>query len=245
MKTGIILSDVHLPFQHEKSWKLVLKVIKETKPDYVVSIGDLADMMAVMSHTKAKGQGAITLMDEVERVNPELDRLAAAAGKAEVHWILGNHEHRFERYIASRAPELEGMTSIEQLFQTKKRGWKVTQYKDHLLLGKLYMTHDVGVGGDRSHIVAEKDFAGNVVTGHTHRQHWSVVGNARGTAHVTATGGWLGDPKYAEYMGGIQKLRYWTHGFNSFELLPNGNVFVHPIPIVDGMCVVRGKVIKL
>lgn len=245
MKTGIIISDAHLPFQHEKAWNLLLKVIKETKPDYVVSVGDLADMMAVMQHAKAKNQRHVTLLDEVERVNVQLDRLEAAAGNAKVEWVLGNHENRFERYIGQRAPELEGLSSIEELFRTKERGWNVTQYKDHLQIGKLYITHDVGVGGDRAHITAEKDFAGNVVTGHNHRQNWSVVGNARGTAHVTATGGWLGDPKYADYMGGIQKLRYWTHGFNSFELLPNGTVFVHPVPIVDGQCVVRGKLFSL
>jgi predicted phosphodiesterase len=245
MKFGIVLSDAHIPFQHKTAWNLALKVIRETRPDYVVSVGDLADMLAVMAHAKSKNQRNITLLDEINRVNPELDRLGKAAGKAEVHWVLGNHESRFERYIAQRAPELEGMTSVEQLFRTKERGWHVTQYKDHLQLGKLYITHDVGVGGDRAHIAAEKDFAGNVITGHNHRQNWSVVGNARGSAHVTATGGWLGDPKFADYMGGIQKLRYWTHGFNAFDMLPNGTVFVHPVPIVDGQCVVRGKLFKV
>jgi len=244
MKFGIIIPDVHLPFHSESAWNLVLKVIKTTKPDYVISVGDLADLYSVTRHTKDPGRRELSLVTEAAKVNRELDKLQTAAGKAKVHWVLGNHENRFDRYIAEKAPELFGVTDIQSLFETKARKWSVTAYGDYLQLGKVFFTHDVGTAGANAHRDAEKDFCHSVVIGHTHRMSYDVVGNASDQAHVAAMFGWLGDRKYADYISSIKRKRYWSHGFGSFYLKDNGVMFLTPHPIVKGECMVNGKLFK-
>jgi predicted phosphodiesterase len=242
VKFGIILSDLHAPYHSESALKLVCKVIKDTKPAYVTSIGDMLDMMAVMTHQKTVSQRKVSLVEEIKAANAAIDQIDAVAGKAKKILVSGNHESRVDRYLTKNAPDLEGIISVAELMQAPRRGWEVIPYGEHKRIGKLVLTHDVGISGERSIFAAEKDFNTNVVTGHTHIQRWAVVGNGRGDSHVTASGGWLGDPKHATYVPEIKKQRNWSHGFNVFHLLPNGNVFVTPVPIVDGQCIVNGTV---
>ena len=49
-KTILVVSDMHLPYQHKDSIKFLKEIKKEFKPDTTISIGDLLDQHALSFH---------------------------------------------------------------------------------------------------------------------------------------------------------------------------------------------------
>ena len=66
------------------------------------------------------------------------------------------------------------------------------------------------------------------------------IGIGRGIA------GWvgLGDVKKIDYKHKVKALREWCHGFGLAYLEPNGAVHVRPVPIVDGKCLIEGRLLQ-
>ena len=50
-KKILVISDMHLPYQHKDAITFLKEIKKEFKPDYVVNIGDLLDFHAINMHT--------------------------------------------------------------------------------------------------------------------------------------------------------------------------------------------------
>ena len=49
-KKILVISDMHLPYQHKDSIKFLKEIKKEFKPDKIVNIGDLLDFHAISMH---------------------------------------------------------------------------------------------------------------------------------------------------------------------------------------------------
>lgn len=248
LKFGLVLGDVHLPFHHKPSYELVLRVIRETKPAYVISIGDLVDNMALMAHAKTAAQHKLTWDIESARANKCIDRLVAACKEAysKLVWVGGNHdEPRLTNYLSRNATALGDKTiTFEKHFRIKERGIHFVKYGSAFRLGKVNFIHDLDAAGANAHRQAERDFCDNVVIGHTHRSALEFVGNARGRPHVAMMCGWLGDAKQADYMKAQKKKRYWTLALNSFYMEPNGVMHMGIHPIIDGKVVIGGRLFK-
>lgn len=243
MKKILFVPDTHVPYEDKSAWALLLKAGREFKPDIVVILGDFADFYAVSDHDKNPNR--TRLLDvEIAEVNmrlTDLDRLNAS----QRFYVKGNHEDRLERYLMRRAPELFNMVRIRELFKLDERGWRCVEYKDHLTLGKLNITHDTGSAGKDAHMKSLNDFQDNVIIGHTHRIGYTIVGNAKGKPHVGAMLGWLGDFKQVDYMHRIKAARDWAHGFGIGHMEPSGVVHVQPVPIIKNSVVLNGKLIRL
>lgn len=164
-----------------------------------------------------------------------------AIGAKQNIFIVGNHCDRLDRYIDDNCPDLAGILSVRELLGYQK--WTWVPYREHIRIGKVYFTHDVGHAGAGATRQTQAAFEGNVVIGHTHRMDYLIKGNAVGKAHVGASFGWLGDPKQADYMYQIKVNREWSHGFG-IGYLDTDTMFLVPVPIVNGKCQVEGKVFK-
>lgn len=235
-----IIPDLHCPYHDKKAWTLALRARLEFKPHHTVILGDFADFYSVSSHSKNAAR-RITLEEEVDEVKDQLDRLDQWKDKR--HFIAGNHEQRLERYINDRCPELFGLVSIPELFGLKERGWSYTPYGDFLRLGKLHLTHDEGSSGSTAHMKALATFGSNVVIGHCHSMGVHYSGTTSGKTHVGASFGWLGDLRDIGYMSRV-KAGKWTHGFGIGFMEPGtGVVHLQAVPIVNGRCVVNGKLL--
>ena len=243
LKRVLVIPDTHHPYVDKKAWELLLVITKDLKPDTIVTMGDFADFYSVSSHSKDAGR-LDRFEDEVESVNKALDQLDSLGAKEKI-FIAGNHEDRLQRYLNDKAPELNNLVSVPQIFNLRKRGWRHIPYKQSVSLGKLNLTHDVGSAGKNAIFQALSTFQHNVIQGHTHRIAMFVEGNATGTAHVGASFGWLGDKNKVDYMHAVKVNRDWAHGFGVVHIEPNGNVHVQPIVIVDYKCVVNGKLYKV
>ena len=219
----------------------MLKAAKIARIRNAVILGDFADFISVSSHSKRPDQR--NLKTEVDGVNKLLDEFDSVLRGRRIY-ISGNHEDRLQRYLQDKAPELFDTVHVAQLLSLKRRGWEFVPYKQHIKIGKLFLTHDAGRAGKTAHYDALNAFQGNIVIGHTHRFGYAVEGSARGKPHVGAMLGWLGDISKVDYMHSIRAKRDWAHGFGIAYIEPDGCVHITPIPIVNGKVVVEGHLVK-
>lgn len=220
----------------------MLRAGKLFRPDVVCILGDFADFYSVSSHDKNPNRAA-DLQFEVDDVRRGLKELMSLGASRHVY-VSGNHEDRLERYLMQKAPALFNAVKVDEVLGLKQLGWEYVPYKQHIMLGKLHITHDCGNAGAYAHYRAQETFQGNVIIGHTHRLGYAVVGNAAGKPHVGAMFGWLGDLNQIDYMHKASALRHWAHGFGLGYRQSNGNVLLVPVPIVEGACLIEGRLVR-
>ncbi len=242
MRRLLFVPDTHRPYHDRDAFALMLKSARHFRPHVVVVLGDFGDCYSISQHDKDPSR-AEDFEDEVTDINRGLDEIEAATPIAERFFVAGNHEHRLERFLQTNAPPLFSMLTIPKLFRLQERGWHYTRYQRALKLGKLHITHDEGNAGPQAHERARSSFEGNVTIGHTHRMALSYRGNAKGRSHVGAMFGWLGDIEKIDYVHRV-KAQQWQLGFGIGYMQANGTVHLQPVPIIDGACVVAGKLIR-
>lgn len=155
--------------------------------------------------------------------------------------VTGNS--RLERFLLDRVPELTGLRgmSVKELLQLEDRGWDHTDYKDFVKIGKVTYTHDLDYSGKYIATRSVQDAQHSIIVGHAHRVGYVVEGDATGRSKVGACFGWLGDPKAADYKHRLKANRDWSHGFGIGYMNGDGTTFFTPVPIVNGRCMVEGK----
>lgn len=237
LKRIAFIPDCHVPFEDKEAFDLVVRVLEKWKPHILVVLGDFWDFYSVSSHQKSK---RMQLVDELEAGKERLWELSNLAPKK--YFVEGNHEFRLARYISDRAPELHGWGERPADI-CRAYGWEYTPYRAHTKIGKLYITHDVGHAGKHALTQSQAAFEGNLVIGHTHRIASLVTGSVRGDTHVAHMFGWLGDFRTVDYMHKA-KMREWSHGFGIGYIEKDGVVHLQAVPIVNGTCVVEGKLYK-
>ena len=125
--------------------------IAKKRPDYVVCIGDFADMPSLSSYDKGKKsfEGRRYTKD-IQSVHTAMALLmepirAEQARRIYKKWhprfvlTLGNHEHRISRAIENQA-ELEGLISIEDL-KYEEFGWEVYPFLEVVELEGIAFSH--------------------------------------------------------------------------------------------------------
>lgn len=242
LKKYLLIPDCHVPFHDRAAFRLALRAAKAIKANNAVVLGDFLDFFAVSSHPKDPSRKQ-DLQAEIDAGNAALDEIDSVC-RGERIYIEGNHEERLQRYLTDKAPALFRTLSLPKLLNVTKRGWKFVPYRDHVRVGRMFFTHDCGKAGRSANIDAMNAFQGNVVIGHNHRMSYNVEGSARGKPHLGATLGWLGDFSQLDYGHKIRAQRDWVHGFGVMYVEPGGNVHVTPVPIVDGKCLVEGRLIR-
>jgi hypothetical protein len=240
----LIIPDMHVPYHDRKAFALVLKMAKAVGFDRLYTLGDLADFFKVSFHERTMGL-RMTFGEEVREVNEVLDAFDGL-GIPKRHFIAGNHEYRFDRYMSEKAPEISDLPglSVPELFRLKQRGWGYTPYKRETRCGKLWLTHDEGTAGAMACVKARGTYEGNVVIGHCHSMTVSYQGNARGASHVGASFGWLGDLNSVDYMHQV-KARRWQLGVGVGLLEPGGVVHLQAVPIINYKMAVFGNLFEL
>lgn len=219
-----------------------MDALQDFKPDVFVSLGDFMDCAAVSRWSKDPSlvTGFKAELDYAERLLDEIEERTPGARRI---WIDGNHEDRVERYIRDRAPELHGLINIQSQLHLERRGWEYVPYKQSTRIGKLWLTHDVGTAGRYAAFKALDTFQSPIVTGHTHRLGYVVEGDATGDSHVSHMLGWLGDVEKIDYVHQQKAKKEWALGFGyGYITRPEGLAHLVPVPIVDGTCVVEGRV---
>jgi hypothetical protein len=237
----LVIPDLHAPYHDRQAWRVVLEAGRELRPTRIIVLGDFADAWCVSDHDKSprRANDLEVELEVVRECRADLDALGASTK----HFIEGNHEVRLARYIATRAPALHRMLSIQEELGLAANGWTWTGYRDWLPVGDAFFTHDPDASGMNAHRVARNAFEATAVIGHTHRLSQEYSGNVRGETHAGISLGWLGSFELADYRHRAKKLREWTHAFGVGYVDDRGHVTVHPIPIAGGRAVVEGRLV--
>jgi predicted phosphodiesterase len=237
----LIIPDVHCPFEDKRAFELMLKAGQHFKPDIIVTLGDFIDCYSVSAHSKDPRRVS-QLETELSAARARREQLDQLGAKVK-HAVLGNHEHRLERYLCEHAPALFSTVDIADLLGYAASGWQVTPYRQHVKIGKVFVTHDVGQAGQYAAFRAGAAFEGSVIIGHTHRMTSGHFGNAQNERHVAMSMGWLGDAEHADYMHRIQAVRDWQLGFGIAHMERDGTVHPRQCPIVNYRVTVDGRLI--
>lgn len=236
----LILPDLHAPYHDRRAWKVFLKVARDIQWDVFYSQGDFYDNYAVSRYVKDPMKEQ-SLYRELQLARKEcLDPINEIGFKRKIV-TLGNHDERPDKFLQEKAPAVYEQYLSEDWLGFRSTGWEVYSYHEYAQIGKLLMSHEVGATGAHAVLNAVQD---NIATGHDHRMDYVVEGTSRGVTHVSATFGWMGDRKHAEYMHTIRAMRKWVLGFGYGYVAPNGYVYLVPVPFVDYTCVVEGRLFK-
>jgi predicted phosphodiesterase len=240
----LFIPDTHAPYHDVKAWKLMLTVAKQFKPEVIVHLGDFGDFYSISSHSKDPSR-VDKLAEEIKVVREMRTELDNLKPKRKI-FIEGNHEDRLHRYLQDKAPELFGLVDTDDLLELTKNGWEFTPYRHSTKIGKLYLTHDVGVSGKYTTQRSLDTFQHSVVVAHHHQIQYVVSGDATGEYCVGAQFGWLGDPDKADYMQQVKIKTSWAPGFGiGYHAVQSGIVYLVPVPLVNNTCCVEGKVYKV
>ena len=244
MQKLFFIPDCHVPYHHKRNFRLMLKALQAFKPDRVIIGGDFGDCFCISDHDK-NPERSRRLDWELGEIKKALKEVISAAPEATFDYCEGNHENRLDRYLMRKAPELYGLCRYKDLMEFKNLGIRFHEYRKHMTIGKLNVTHDCGNAGAYAHIKAQSMFQGNVVINHTHRIGYAIVGSALGKPHVGAMFGHLSDADEIDYAHRIQVTRDWAYGFgHGYMDEATGYVHLVPDPIVGNQVVIEGKVIK-
>jgi len=239
----LVMPDTHAPFHDERAVDCFLEAAYVLQPDLLVIDGDFSDFYQVSSHDKSPTRRE-TFAEEVALSNDLLDTIEGMFG-ASVNFRMGNHENRFDRYIAKHAPELHGLApTVAEMLRLEARGWDWGDYTVPLSIGKVDFVHDVGRSGKNAARQSLADYGHNLVIGHTHRLATVFEGTVQGGTRVCMNVGWLGDFEAIDYRMKAMARRDWQHGFGYVDFDKDGNGWCVPVPIIDGRCMVGGKKVR-
>lgn len=103
----LIFSDAHywpqlIPTIH----MAICEVAQEVKPELIIANGDIFDGAMMSRHAKINWEETPAPVDEIYACQARLGEIENASPKSRMIWTLGNHDARFESYIANNVPEL-------------------------------------------------------------------------------------------------------------------------------------------
>ena len=172
---SIVFGDLHIPFHDDKAVLLMLKFLKLYQPDRIFINGDLLDCWSISKFAKPVDL-EVHLADEITEAKDFFRCLRKIAPKAKIVYIFGNHEFRFEKYLAQEAGmfrNLEGMSLQEQLkcdhFENEviNKHLKENYYRyGHLLIGHWNKANKFS-GYTVKNLMEEKGMS--MIQNHTHR----------------------------------------------------------------------------
>lgn len=247
-KRYLVLSDVHVPSQDHAAISAVCAFAKDYRPHGLILNGDILDLPEISRHSA----GSLAQL-EGKRIaktfaagNKFLDQVGAAVGKTctEKHWINGNHESRWYRWLAAGDNAVfadDDLTDIPARLKLRLRGYKY--HRDyptaHVKLGHLTVSHGQWTGKYAAARHLER-YQTSILVGHTHTSqahHASTFTGQRGAYCA----GFLADPD-SPAMAYAPLPKAWITGFATVTVdTSSGNFWVNLHNFVNGVFHVGAK----
>lgn len=246
-KTRVIVPDSHGSKIDPHAANAFLSDLRALDPEEIVMLGDHLDCNGTFStHPRHYGtEMEESYEEDVEMANDFLDRILAAAPRAKIHYLEGNHEQHVERWASRIMLNKKDVDMLvehfgpEKVLDLKRRGIRYyTRERTHMglslpgtiKLGRCYFTHGISAAKHAADVHVS-DFGANVVFGHCHRAQ-AVV---KKTLMSEAIGAWC--------PGTLSKLQplyrhttptSWTHGYG-IQFVNRSGLFQHiNVSIVHG-----------
>lgn len=242
--TVLVFSDAHFWDRNPTTaFKALIKMIEDLKPKAIIANGDIFDGAQCSRH------GSIGFLEQKPSIIQELhacqemmSQIEAAASKhCTLAWPLGNHDARFETYLAANAPQYEFIHGfhLKDHFPAWTPCWSTwingnTVIK-HRWKGGIHATHNNAVQSGVS-----------IVTGHLHSLKVTPWTDYTGTRYGVDTGT-LADPNGQQFLHYTEdNPKNWRSGF-AVLTFHNGNLLPPELVTVidDDLVAFRGKAISV
>lgn len=245
----VIIPDTHGCLIDKQAVAAMLTDIKALDPQEIILLGDHVDCGGFLAQHHVMGYVAetdYTYEEDLDAAKTFLNALQAAAPRARIEYLEGNHERRVETWCVTQVlrhkKDAEGLRRLlapEFRLGLKERGiayYRQGEFYDNLPVpgvikrGKCFFFH--GVSTARNAVSATVDkIAGNCVFGHTHRAQSNIV--RRISSGII--GAWNpGCLCQLQPLWQHTAPTDWSHGY-AVQLVAEGGAFLHlNIPIIEG-----------
>lgn len=181
----VVFSDAHYwPGEPTVAHKGLLAVIRKIKPRAVIANGDIFDGVSVSRHDPFGWTARPSVKQELEVCQERLHEIELAVPKGcGLWWNVGNHDIRFERSLATKAPEFVGlmMLRLADHFQSWELRWSTR------INSSVMVKHRWASGVHAGYNNAMKGGL-TIVTGHTHNLEVKPWGDYNGRRYGVQTG---------------------------------------------------------
>lgn len=236
----IVFSDAHYwPGRATTAHRGLLQLVKELKPKIIVCNGDAFDGASISRHPRIGWDSAPSVMDELGAVRERLGEIEKAAKGAALYWPIGNHDARFETFLADKAPQFEGVTG----FHLKDHFPKWIPCMSVWINGNLVIKHRLGGGSHAAYGNAAKS-GKSMVTGHLHSLKVSPITDYNGTRFGVDTGT-LAAPYKSQFLYTEDNPVDWRSGFAVLKFVDGHMMWpqvAHVLNEEDGVMEYSGKI---
>jgi predicted phosphodiesterase len=244
MKIAIVLPDIHVPYHDEKAINLVLKYVKDVKPDKIIQLGDFYDTFGISKYDKDPNR-VDTLQQEIDTGYKLWKDIKRASPKSELVMLEGNHEARLRAFLMKN-PGVYSLDALKpkNLFKLDELKVKwIPQEETYKINNSLVVIHGHNAGGGKlsqhSAYSAKNTLEkwGNVsgIMGHGHRLGMSCKTLHDGSVVQWYEAGHLANP-HPDYM----KNPNWQQGFIIVRYT-NNRFHIAAVPITNYKMMVDGK----
>ena len=242
VRDGVVLvfSDAHYwPGIVTPAHQALVTLAKRLKPAAIIANGDVLDGATISRHPRAGWEQRPSVAQEIEALCARMREIEKAAPGAELIRTLGNHDSRFENYIAANAPALEGVhgTSLFDFLPRWRGGYvlHVNQGTD----GWTVIRHVHVAGGIHSAYNSTVRAGTHYVHGHLHKLQVVPFGDYRGRRYGVDTGTLAepSGPQFAYVQGGPLN---WCSGFAVLTYRDGRLLQPELCEVVDGVAWFRG-----
>lgn len=208
--TIIVFSDAHYyPDMISTAHLGLLHLIKKLKPKAIINNGDAFDGAGISRHPRIGWDSKPTVIDELRAVTERLLEVSEAApAGCQLIWPLGNHDSRYETFLAASVPQFQGVDGfhLKDHFPEWKACWSCWVNDEvvikHRWKGGAHATWNNTINSGKS-----------IVTGHLHQLKVTPFSDYNGRRYGVDTGT-LADPygpQFIDYTEGNPVN--WCSGF--------------------------------
>lgn len=227
----LFISDLHIPFHSIDGIRMAIKYGHDNGMRGIYLGGDIVDFYAVSRYDRLPHLRNIK--NEIEGVRQFLYNLRDKFPDIEIYFKIGNHEHRYTKFLMERAPELFEVDSIQldELLHLNRLRIKLVGFNTITEYGRLNILHGHEILGGGIHTAHNfRIKAGDhVLFGHFHRTQESLSRNIKDNVIGAWSVGCLCGLS-PDYM----PINNWNHGFAFITRQDDGNFVVKNKTIING-----------
>ena len=173
-KKVLVLSDIHLPYHDIDALLTAIDYGKSQGVDTVYLNGDTLDFYQISQHQK-DARKRPTMKEELEIAREFFDYLRQEFPTQSIYFKPGNHEHRLERYLILKAPELLDCEEFQLKILLRLEEYKIIfiDRRTKTYFGHLLVEHGdrmKGSGGVNPARSLFLKYKRHVLCGHFHRK---------------------------------------------------------------------------
>jgi len=270
--TLVIGSDFHSHFCNPFALRVWNDVLKDLQPDAIRINGDLVDFPSLSTHRQFPGHFPMTVQDEIDwAVNDVLRPARKRCPKADIKFLIGNHDVRLVTAMADKGPMFASLRSLKFAEQFKldeleiglvcrsnflhlsaqqrkkdiAQNWETIHAPDGRMLWTTVHGWLCGKDSPRKHMLR---FMTNGTNGHMHDRQRVSMGSYATGVHDWFQTSCMASPEAiaAGYLFGPVEFNAWTCGFLVVTLYPDsGHVSGEFAEVGADIATFRGRVWKI